>query len=396
MSLGQRQIVDVLCEISGHVVEPVTNQTLASPANPGSPVTLTLIPTAAPAPLPATHNLYPGARVVVGWHTPAAEEITVLSVLSATTFTCNLVNSHAAGAVVFGATFPTQQPTDPIFTQAEVIDYLAQAQNSFLTKVPLVFQFLPYQEVTVGLPFQTLPSTVIELERVAVESQPAISTFAIASITRAGGVVTAALASSVNPDQWTAGLGVLVQGVTDNSFNSLNNLPFLLTSVSADGLTLAWAQSGVDTTSSGGTISRPVWSRLYESSQEQIAMADPQWYYRASNGPPTNWYEDRTGVYGWGVAPPPQGNFWMELLASVRGSEALGMLDGFMLPDIFVPYIKYGALEYMWSKAGVQRSPTMARFAKARFDFGVMLADRYLRNVVEKVGQAGQAGRGGM
>lgn len=392
MSLGQRQVVDVLAEISYHMIEPVFNQTLATPASPGSPVTITLVATAPPFPLPATTSLYPGARIVVGWHTPTAEEVTVIAVLSATTFTCNLVNSHAAGATVFGATFPTQQPTDPVFTQAEVIDYLAQAQNSFLTKVPLIFQLLPYQEVTIGLPFQTLPSTVIELERVAVESLPATSTFNISTITRSAGVVTAVLSSPVLFDQWTPGLPVLVQAVTNSSFNSVSNQPFTLATVSADGLTLTWPQSGANATSSGGAVSRPVWTRLYESSQEQLAMANPQWYYQAGSTPPTNWFEDRAGVYGWGVAPPPQGNFWMELLASVRGNKMLGMLDKFLIPDCLLQYPKYLVLSWMWEKAGVQRSPTMARFCQSRFDFGVMLADRYLRNIVEKLGQA----RGGM
>lgn len=385
MALGQRQVVDLLAEVSAHLVEPLVNQTLASPLTPSSPATITLTPS---SPLPATSYLYPGAQVVVGWHTPNAEAVSVIAVTGNSTFTANIINSHSARETVFGATFPTQQPTDPVFTQSEIIDYIAQAQNSFLTKVPLVFSFLPYQEVLIGVPFNTLPNNVIELERVAVQSLPASSTFNISSISRTGGTVTATLSASANPDQWTPNLPILVQGVINSSFNSSNNLPFTLLTISTDGKTLTWAQAGANASSTGGTISRPIWSRLYESAQEQLAMANPQWFYQATGQAPSNWFEDRTGVYGWGVAPPPQGNFWMQLLASVRGSESLGLLDGFVVPDIFVYIIIYGAMEFAFSKDGVQRSPTMARYCKARFDFGVTLADRFLRNTIEKVGTA--------
>lgn len=391
MALGARQIVDLMGEVSLHLVEPLVNQTLASPVAAGTAATVTLNPA---SPLPATSYLYPGAQVVVGWHAADAEAVTVISVPSAITFTCNLVNNHAAGETVFGATFPTQVPTDPIFTQSEILDYIAQAQNSFLTKVPLVFSFLPYQEVLAGITYQTLPNNVIELERVAVQSLPSSSTFAISVIARAGGTVTATLSASANSDKWTSNLPVLVQNVTDSSFNSANNLPFTLATVSADGLTLTWTQAGANVSSSGGSVARPVWTRLYETAQQQLAMANPQWFSQATGQAPTKWWEDRAGVYGWGVAPPPQANFWMQLLASVRGSETLSLLDGFVIPDIFVQYIKYGVLEFCWSKAGVQRSPTLARYAKARFDFGVMLSQRYLRNVVDAVNQSG-VGQGG-
>jgi hypothetical protein len=113
-------------------------------------------------------------------------------------------------------------------------------------------------------------------------------------------------------------------------------------------------------------------------------MQNPAW--QSNSGTPKSWFEDRTGVYGWGVGPVPDTNYYVELLTSIRGSTSLGMLDGFLVPDCFVPYIKYQSLAYAWSKAGVQRSPTLARYCQSRFDFGVMLADRFLRAVVEKIG----------
>ena len=82
----------------------------------------------------------------------------------------------------------------------------------------------------------------------------------------------------------------------------------------------------------------------------------------------------------------------MELLTSVRASENLTLLSSFLVPDCFVYAIKWRALAYCWSKDGVQRSPTMARFAKGKFDFYCLLADRFLRAVVEKVGGGGGGG----
>ena len=382
MPLGQRQVVDVMAEISGHVVEPIFNQTLASAVGPGNNLTITLN---SASPLPATTYLYAGALVVVGWHGSDAEVVEVIAVTGDDTFTGNLVNAHASGESVFSATFPTQETTDPVWTQSEVIDYIAQAQNEFLNKVPLIFEFFENQLINQGQIFQTVPDTAIEMERVALETN--VVQFAMSTVTRLNGTVTAVLPSSVNSDNWTTGLPVIVSGVANNTFNSASNTPFPLSSVSPDGLTLTWAQSGSNTASTGGFVGRPVWTRLYESNQNQIAMQNPAW--QGQNGVPTNWFEDRSGIYGWGIAPVPVTNFYCELLCSVRASENLNLLSYFAVPDIFVPYVKYKTLQYLWSKDGIQRSPSLSRWAGSRFDFGVMLADRFLRNMVQ-----GGGGRG--
>jgi hypothetical protein len=371
-----------MAEMSYTLVEPVFNQTLASPIGPGN-VTITLNPT---SPVPATTYLYIGALVVVGWHAVDAEVVAVTGVTGPNTFTGVLVNAHAQGETVFGATFPTQEATDQIFTQAEIQGYISQAQNEFLTKVPLIFELFLNQTVFNGQVYQTLPDTAIELERVSLQSTPA--SYNIATISRTGTLVTAVLSQAVPvtpaANQWTQGLGILVLGVSDNTYNSVNNVVFPLTFISADGLTLMWRQAGFDSSSVGGAVMVPVLTRLYESSQNQIAMQNPAW--QSSTGIPTNWFEDRAGAYGWGVAPVPSTNFYVELLTSIRGPVFMNQLDFFLVPDIFVPYIKYEALAFAASKDGVQRSPSMSRFFQSRFDFGVMLADRFLRAVIEKTG----------
>ena len=392
MGLGQRQVADLMVEIGLALIEPFCLQSLAAPLSPGSSVPIPLTPNPSTT-LPATSSLYPGALVVLGWQSPTtpspAEVITVQSVTDDSNFVAAAVaNPHLAGEQVLGPTFSTQWPTDPIFTQSEILGYIAQAQNEFLTRVPLVLALFPSQPVLLGQTYQTLPPTTIELERVAVQSNPDSATFAITSLTRAGNEVTCHLAASALADQWTPGLPIQVFGASDSSFDSASNSTFLLTTVSTDGLILTWPQTGATASATGGQVSRPILTRLYESSQETLSLNQP-WWQSQGGQPPTQWAEDRAGVYGWLVMPPPQGNYWMELLASIRGSETLGLLDGFVVPDCFVPYLKYKALEYCFTKDGVQRSPSLARFCHGRFEFGVMLADRFLRNVIERTGQAG-------
>jgi len=120
-----------------------------------------------------------------------------------------------------------------------------------------------------------------------------------------------------------------------------------------------------------------------------LAMQNPAWQSSVTGAAPTNWFEDRAGVYGWGIAPPPMANFYVELLTSIRGPVFMNQLDYFLVPDIFVYLVKWLSLSYCWTKNGVQRSPSLARYAQSRFDFGVMLAQRFLRNVVESIKQGG-------
>lgn len=400
MALGKRQVADLLVEISSHLVEPylvtpLTAPVLAAPA----PGPSTVIPITAA--LPLTTYLYPGALVVLGWQSglSTTEVVTVISVFAAY-FVANTTAAHSPGEQVLCPTFPTQQPTDPIFTQSEIVGYIAQAQNEFLTKVPLIFQLFPLQSLSVGQTYQTLPPTAIELERVAVQTFQPLS---LVSIVRQGNVVTAITATDTTlaPYLFSATLPVQVVNVSDPSFDSpgggVGMFPLLsaVTGPVPGQSTLTWQQTGPNTGTLLGTgqVGVIVLNRLYESSQETLSLNQPWWSVQPGL-PPTNWAEDRAGIYGWLVMPPPQGNYNVELLCSVRASENLTLLSNFLVPDIFVPYIKYKTLEYAWTKDGVQRSPSMARYCKGRFDFGVMLTDRLLRNVIEKTGKAGAAAGG--
>lgn len=85
-------------------------------------------------------SMYVGAQIVVG--TPGSvdlEVVTITATVPGTSFTATFANVHTAGEEIVGATFPVRGPTDQLFTQAEMIQYLSKALSDFLTDCPLVY-----------------------------------------------------------------------------------------------------------------------------------------------------------------------------------------------------------------------------------------------------------------
>ena len=327
---GFRDVNSLMIEISLHLVEPVVVTSITSSVIPGlHTVGVT-----------STVGMYVGAQVVIegstyseaygaggydiggyGGEIPAVITITAFDPVGLT-MTAAFPQAYSSGAIVQGGTFPTQQPTDPLFTQSEIMGYIARAQNEFLARVPLVLGFF-YQNILIGQVYQTLPATAIELERVALS---------------------------------TADLGFGDGGYGDGGFGGEPYPP---------------------------TSPLPVFTRLYEVSQQQISMADPNWFYNTGEVNPTKWFEDRTGVYGWGIAGVPQANQSVELICSIRDDEVMSLVDHFLVPDLFIHAIKFRALAYIWNKDGEQRSPGMASLMMKRFERLVMISDRYLRNMID-------------
>lgn len=82
-------------------------------------------------------GMYVGAQIIVGVIGGDAEIVTITAVVPQTSFTATFANNHAAGEPVIGATFPNRQPYDPFFLQSEIIGYISQSMNDFLTDCPL-------------------------------------------------------------------------------------------------------------------------------------------------------------------------------------------------------------------------------------------------------------------
>ena len=355
LGAGYRTAADVLMEISFHLAQPAVYQPITLPITAGAARTATVA---------STTYIYPGALLIVEVPGNAAQEVvTVLTVPSPTTFTANFANNHLAAAPVWGATFPTQEATDPIFTQAEMLQYLSRAQNEFLTAVPCFYERF-FQNVSMGQIYQSTPPTAILIDRVAASA----SNIGITSMTRSGGVVTITAGGPTNLSQYST---FAVVNPTDSSFAGVFAV---ISAPSANVIT--YRQVGANASTTGGTIQSM--RRLYELTQEELVQQNRNWQV-SYVGPLQSWFEDRAGLYRWGVGGKPSSNFPVELLCAVRDTNTLGLLDGFLVPDVCLHGVKYLALSYAWSKDGIASQPQMAQFALKRYAQVVMATGRYIQ-----------------
>ena len=359
---GSRTANDLLEEISLHLVIPYLSTTLSVPVSPGLH-TVALGTILGNNALPA---VYVGAQVVVD--SGANIEVVVVTAFNPTgnTITANFAKSHLANVPVTGATFPLQQTTDPIFTQSEMLEYLSRAQNEFLEACPCIFAFF-YQAATLGNIIQPLPNTAIELERVAAST----ISFPIASLSRAGGTVTAVFMA---PHGFPAGRTFWIKNATDPSFDGV----FQVATVPGP-TTLTYMQVAADATISSSVT--PVayaqyFFRLYEATQQELFMANRQW--QTQGGQPTAFFEDRTGLYRWGLNVRPSYGIPLELLCSVRDTDTLTLIDHFLVPDLPIHIVKYLTMFYALSKDGVFADSQRAQYCQQRYAKGVAAVNRYL------------------
>ena len=366
--IGYRTAADVLMEMSFHLSQPAVYQALTAPIVAGVGVS---------APVSSTYAMYPGAQLIIEVPGNAAQEVvTISTVPDQTHFTATFANNHAAAAPAWGATFPTQQATDPIFTQTEMLAYLARAQNEFLTAVPCYYQRF-FQTVNTGILYQNTPPTAVLVDRVAASAL----NITIISMTRSGNIVT--LASGV-----PHGLSQYSTFAVANPNTNLGDLSFMGGAFAVISVptptTLTYRQIGPDATTTGGSM----WGmlRLYEVTQEELSQSDRFWQSNYT-GPLQNWFEDRAGLYRWGVGGLPSTSFPVELLCAVRDTDTLGMLDGFLVPDMCVHGVKYLAMAFAWSKDGVFSQPQMSEFCMKRYTQVVLATQRYIEAMKMEVGR---------
>jgi hypothetical protein len=157
----------------------------------------------------------------------------------------------------------------------------------------------------------------------------------------------------------------------DSSFAGV----FAVTSApSAD--VVIYTQIAANASTTGGNIQSM--RRLYEVTQEELVQQNRNWQVNYV-GPLQSWFEDRAGLYKWGVGGRPSSNFPVEMLCAVRDTDTLGMLDGFLVPDTICHALKYLTLNYSWAKDGVVQQPQMAEFALKRYAQIVMATGRYIQ-----------------
>ena len=117
-------------------------------------------------------SMYVGAMILVGVGAADLEVVTITATVPGTSFTATFINAHVAGESITGATFPVRQTTDPLFTQAEMLQYLSNAANDFLTDCPLAYEIAENVPVVFSQQNAMLPSDCMVPERIAVNSYP--------------------------------------------------------------------------------------------------------------------------------------------------------------------------------------------------------------------------------
>jgi hypothetical protein len=233
--------------------------------------------------------IYVGAMLIAG--SGSTEEVITVTAVTATTLTATFAFVHASSDQLIGATFPVGEDNNPFFSQNEMLNYLSDGENDYLTRVPVILNrttqnFAPTQRI------QNMPSDAIQVERVAVN-----------------------------------GYALMEQG-----------------QASLDLLNYTW---GVTTP-----------------------------------GPPETWFEDRLNFMTYGVQPVPLNTFVANLLYAQRDSALLALNEGFLLPDLYLTYVKYYVLAQCFAKDGEMRDQARAQYCVQRVDTGVKIGLNFYESVM--------------
>lgn len=122
---------------------------------------------------------------------------------------------------------------------------------------------------------------------------------------------------------------------------------------------------------------------LYEQGQASLDLLNYRWVV-SNPSLPSTWFEDRLNFMTYGVQPVPLNAFSTEVLYAQRDSTLLALNEGFLLPDPFLTYAKYGTLATAFAKDGEMRDPARAQYCLKRFTLGVQMGRHFYENVMEK------------
>jgi hypothetical protein len=295
-SLFTTTVEQILEDVSMALIETLVDTTL------GTAVALSGQSIVSPA---SMAGIYFGAYLLVD--TGVNQEQITVSAVTATTFTAYFALSHSANAPVVGATFPSGQTDHPLFTQNEILGYLADVQNDFLLKTRCIFGVTGTFSEPANLAlvaqqrFYAQPPTAIRVERVA----------------------------RIIPGQ-----------------------------------------------------SQPIMD-LYDTTQADLDMENFAW--TSESDVPRNWFRDQIDTSQLGLDPMPNVNGSLELWYSKRGplgNQGAILLTGTLLiPDVMAHLLKYGVLARMWSKDGESRDPLRSEYCKKRYEFGIVLTQRFMEGI---------------
>lgn len=296
-------IEQILEDISFALVEPIVDTVSQA-------VVLAGLSIVTPA---SMEGIYVGAKLLIGVGNNL--EQVVVAATSQTTFSATVAFSHIANEPVVGATFPSGVPDNPLFTQDEVIGYLADVQNDLLLKTRCIFGVTGAFTDPPNIPFVVnqrvypQPPNAIRVERVAA---------------------------------------------------------FIVGKPTID---------------------------LMETTQSDLDLDN--FFWTADAGTPQMWFRDQADTGNFGLSPMPNVKGALELLFSKRGPVGnvgvFSLLSTFLIPDVMSHYLKYGVLEKCWSKDGETRDPSRAEYCKKRYQFGIVLIQRFMEGIGIDTGAAQQS-----
>jgi hypothetical protein len=116
---------------------------------------------------------------------------------------------------------------------------------------------------------------------------------------------------------------------------------------------------------------------MRETSQANLDGYDYRWQTNSADQPRA-YFRDKVPLGNFGIWPRMNNTAVFEVVYSQRQVETMGLLDGFLFPDVFVPIVKYRLLSFAYSKDGEARSPGLAKFFAARYDYGLKVANMIL------------------
>jgi len=125
----------------------------------------------------------------------------------------------------------------------------------------------------------------------------------------------------------------------------------------------------------------PTAVELWDETATGLDWMVPNWPATVGTNIPKYWYQDKTGVQNFGVGPPPGVGQTATIYYSQLGNTSLGMLSGFLLPDVMACFLKYRVLALAWSKDGETRDDTRARYCQNFYDLVVIISQKFMSGI---------------
>lgn len=154
-----RIALDILRAVSFHLVERMVKTSL------GVAVAAAGVATVTP---PEMRGIFAGALLLVARGTGVEEVVTVTST-TVTQFTATFAFAHAAADTVDGATFSSGATDHFLWTTTEMLNYLAEAQQEFLTATRSVYSTAS-DTVLAAQRVYTKPVTAIRVEHLSIDN----------------------------------------------------------------------------------------------------------------------------------------------------------------------------------------------------------------------------------